>query len=154
MRETGGSWQEAAPVDGYWITDETDRLDLVDIAARLTRDTYWLEGGDPEAVKTAFRNSMTFGLFDSQNRQVGFARVVTDRALFAYLTDVFVIPEERGRGLGRRLVAAILAHPELRQVRSWMLASADARDWYRQFGFEPLAHPEKYMRRSGPGPSG
>ena len=147
MPELDRSWEEAAPVEGYWITDDSERLDLADIAARLTTDTYWLKGCDPEAVRTAFRNSMAFGVFDGQNRQVGFARVVTDQALFAYLMDVFVIPERRGCGLGRRLVAAILAHPELRQVRTWMLASEDARDWYRQFGFEPVSRPEKYMRR-------
>jgi len=147
MPKGGRSWREAEPVEGYWICDDPTRLDLGDIAARLTRDTYWLTGADPETVKTAFRNSMAFGLFDPGNRQIGFARVVTDHALFAYLMDVFVVPEMRGQGHGRRLVAAILAHPELRDVRTWMLASEDARQWYRQFGFEPVSRPEKYMRR-------
>ena len=79
--------------------------------------------------------------------QVGFARVVTDRATFAYVADVFILPTHRGGGLSKRLMEAILAHPDLQGLRRWMLATADAHGLYRQFGFAPLARPERFMER-------
>jgi GNAT superfamily N-acetyltransferase len=95
-------------------------------------------------VETSIQNSLCFGAF-CDGKQIGFARVITDFATFAYLADVFVVPEHRGRGMSKMLVRAVLAHPQLRGLRRILLATRDAHGLYKKFGFEPLAHPEHFM---------
>lgn len=97
-------------------------------------------------VERSAENSLCFGLY-RKDEQVGFARVVTDRATFAYLADVFVLEEHRGRGLGSWLTEVVLSHPELRGLRRWMLATADAHELYRRHGFTGLSEPGKFMER-------
>ena len=89
-------------------------------------------------------------MLDRDRRQVGFARVTTDRATFAYLGDVFILPEHRGQGLSKRLMEAVLAHPDLQGLRRWMLATADAHELYRRFGFVALSRPDRFMQRHDP----
>jgi GNAT superfamily N-acetyltransferase len=98
-----------------------------------------------EVVERSIVNSLPFGLYAPAGKQAGFARVVSDRAQYAYLADVFVLPEHRGRGLGTWLVACILEHPDLQGLRRWALATADAHELYARLGFAPTARPEIHM---------
>jgi GNAT superfamily N-acetyltransferase len=131
--------------DGYVVSDDPDRLDRALVHRFLRDEAYWSPGIERAVVERAIDHSMAFGLYraaepggDATGGQVGFARVVTDRARFAYLADVFVVPDERGRGLGKWLVATIMDHPELRRVGSWFLATRDAHGLYSHFGFSPI----------------
>ena len=120
------------------LTVDTDprRLDLALVHGFLS-ESYWARGRTLEEVERSVESSLSFGLY-RQEAQVGFARVVSDLVSFAYLADVFVLPEERGRGLGAFLLSCVLAHPELSGVRTWMLFTRDAHGLYRRFGFGPL----------------
>ena len=121
------------------------RLDFGVIHAFL-RDSYWAKDIPLAVVERAARGSLCFGAWDGA-AQVGFARVVTDRATFAYLADVFVLPSHRGRGIAQRIMAEVDAHPDLQGLRRWMLATRDAHALYVQHGFRPLAAPERFMER-------
>jgi GNAT superfamily N-acetyltransferase len=94
-------------------------------------------------------HSISFGVYQlgpgSERRQVGFARIVTDKATFAYLADVFILADHRGQGLSKRLLEVVLAHPQLQGLRRWLLFTADAHQLYEQFGFVPTAYPERIM---------
>ena len=127
----------------YDISTDPGRLQLDAIHAYLTR-SYWSPGIPRDVVARAIANSICFGLYQGES-QVGFARVVTDKASFAYLADVYVLEEHRGQGLSKRLVAEILAHPELQGLRRFLLATADAHGLYAQFGFNALARPQNMM---------
>ena len=127
----------------YRITDRPDGLDLDRIHEFLT-GSYWARGIPREIVERSLRHSLTLGLFQD-DRQLGFARVVSDHATFAYLADVFVLEDARGRGLGRWLVETALAHPDLQGLRRWLLATRDAHALYRKAGFAPLADPSILM---------
>lgn len=133
------------------IVVDTDpaRLDLAVIHSFLAA-SYWARGIPLEVVERSIRHSLCFGLYEG-HVQIGFARVVTDRATFAYLADVFVLDSHRGRGLSRRLMDAVVAHPELQGLRRWMLATRDAHGLYAQYGFTALATPEPFMQRHDPG---
>lgn len=134
-------------VNTYEISTDPSRLQLDAIHAYLTR-SYWSPGIPKEVVARAIANSMCFGLYDAQgptDTQVGFARVVTDKASFAYLADVYVLEEHRRLGLSKRLVEAVLGHPELQGMRRFLLATRDAHGLYAQFGFEAPAKPENFM---------
>ena len=133
---------------GIVVDDDPARLDMDVIHGFLT-DAYWSQGIPREVVERAVRNSLCFGLYDGE-RQVGFARVVTDRATFAYLADVFVLESHRGRGLSKLLVAEILGHPSLQGLRRWVLATRDAHSLYAQYGFKGLAAPERFMELHDP----
>jgi ribosomal protein S18 acetylase RimI-like enzyme len=125
------------------ISTDRRRLQLEIVHGYLTR-SYWAKGVSREVVERAIEHSLCFGLYDGQ-AQVGFARVVTDRATFAYLSDVFVLESHRGRGLGKWLVEFVLAHPDLQGLRRFVLATWDAHGLYARHGFRPLARPETYM---------
>lgn len=129
--------------ESYTISSDPSRLDIAAIHAYLTR-SYWSPGIPIEIVRRAIAHSLCFGLFH-QGAQVGFARVVSDRATFAYLCDVYVLEEHRGRGLSKRLMQAVQAHPDLQRLRRFMLATRDAHGLYRQFGFADLGVPARMM---------
>ena len=131
---------------GFEVSTDPARLDLAVIAGFL-REAYWSEGVPAETVERSIEGSLPFGLYDPDGAQAGFARVVSDRAVFAYLGDVFVLPAYRGRGLGVALVECVLAHPELQGLRRWHLATADAHELYRRFGFVEPTRPELHMFR-------
>jgi GNAT superfamily N-acetyltransferase len=133
----------------YEIATDPARLDRLLIHAFLSEHAYWSIGVPRTVVDRAIEHSLCFGLYHT-SRQLGFARVVTDRATFAYLADVFVLPEARGRGLSKWLIDAILRHPELQGLRRWLLATRDAHGLYAQFGFAPPASPVRFMERHDP----
>ncbi len=130
--------------DGFTVSTDPARLDLPVITGFL-RGAYWSENVPAQVVERSIEHSLPFGLYDPEGAQAGFARVTSDRAVFAYLGDVFVLPAYRGRGLGMWLVERVLAHPELQDLRRWYLATADAHELYRRFGFEAAASPERHM---------
>jgi len=134
----------------YEISTDPARLDLGLVHHWLSTDAYWARGRSRDVVETSVRNSLNFGVYGPAGRQVGYARVVTDRATFAWLCDVYIAREHRGRGLGRRLVAAVrdrLAPYALQRV---LLATDDAHELYAGAGFTAFPHPEKLMLLAGP----
>jgi GNAT superfamily N-acetyltransferase len=133
---------------GYRISADTETMDLDAIHAYLSV-SYWAQGIPRDMVARAIRGSLCFGLFDDSG-QVGFARVVTDRATFAYLCDVYVLDAHRGRGLASWLMESIIAHPDLHGLRRFVLATRDAHGLYERFGFVPLARPASFMEINRP----
>jgi GNAT superfamily N-acetyltransferase len=131
--------------DGYLISTDASMLDLEVVHAYLSR-SYWAAGVQEDVVRRSIENSLCFGVYRGEE-QAGFARVVTDRATFAYLADVFVLEEHRGQGIGKWLVEVILSHPDLQGLRRWMLATRDAHDLYRRYAFTELARPGIFMER-------
>ena len=129
--------------DEYTISTDPARLDLSVVHGYLAR-SYWAAGIPADVVRRSIEGSLCFGVYHGA-AQVGFARVVTDRATFGYLADVFVLEPHRGRGLSKWLVEVILAHPELAGLRRLLLATRDAHGLYAQFGFQPLAEPARWM---------
>jgi GNAT superfamily N-acetyltransferase len=127
----------------FEISTDPARLDI-DLIHSFLATSYWANGRRRSVVERSIRNSLCFGVYRA-GRQVAFARVVSDRAVFAYLMDVFVLPEFRGRGISKALMRSVLGHPDLQNLRVFLLATRDAHDLYAQFGFRPLAHPERWM---------
>ena len=132
----------------FTITDRSEDLD-VETIHNFLRESYWAKGIPRAVVEKGINNSLCFGLYHKL-KQVGFARVVSDQATFAYLADVFVMHAYRGRGLGKWLVSCVLAHPELQGLRRWLLATLDAHGLYEQNGFVPLRKPEWFMEINDP----
>ena len=127
----------------FEISTEPSRLDL-EVIHGFLRTSYWAEGRPRAVVERAIEHSLCFGVY-LEGRQVAFARVVSDRAVFAYLMDVFVIPEFRGRGISKTLMRAVLDHPELQGLRVFLLGTRDAHGLYAKFGFRPLEEPSRWM---------
>ncbi len=127
----------------YVISTDPARFDLDAIHAYLTR-SYWSPGIPRDTVARAVQNSLCAGLY-LDHQQIGFARVVTDAATYAYLCDVYILEDHRARGLGKWLMQFILAHPSLQNLRRFTLATRDAHDLYAAFGFTPLAKPDRFM---------
>jgi len=139
--------------DGFTVATDPARLDVDAIHAFLTT-SYWSEGIPRDIVERALRGSLCFGLYQGEEegeRQVGLARVVTDAATFAYLCDVYVLPELRGRGLGRWLMACVMEHPDLQGLRRFNLVTRDAHELYRPFGFTEIRNPDRHMEIVRPG---
>jgi GNAT superfamily N-acetyltransferase len=129
---------DTVPLAGYEIDADKSRLDVAMIHGFLSR-THWAKGIPLEVLQRAIDHSLCFGLYRRGGEQIGFARVVTDQATFAYLADVFVIEEERNAGLGQWLVETILERPELQGLKRWMLVTRNAQTLYRRCGFhDPL----------------
>lgn len=127
----------------YTISTDPSLLD-VEVIHGFLREAYWSPGIPRDVVERAIRGSMAFGVYDGE-RQVGFARVITDRATYAYIADVFVIESHRGRGLSRWLMECIMEHPDLQDLRRWSLVTRDAHGLYEKFGFARTARPERHM---------
>ena len=127
----------------YSITTDPERLDIDAIHAFLSR-SFWAEGIPRDLVAKAIAHSLCFGLFDGA-AQVAFARVVTDRATFAYLCDVYVLESHRGRGLGKWLIETVMDHPDLQGLRRFQLVTRDAHGLYARHGFAAPRHPERQM---------
>lgn len=127
------------------ISTDKARLDVAFIQDFL-KDIYWAAGRTIEEVQTTIDASFCFGIYVGE-KQVGFARVVTDYVVFAYLMDVFIAPDHRGRGYSSLLIKAMLDEPQLQRIKIWRLATTDAHFLYRKFGFNPLANPEKMMEK-------
>ena len=129
----------------YKVSTDPDKLDSEAIHAYITR-SYWAKGRSFEAVKQSLENSLCFGLYD-QGKQIGLARIITDKITFAYLLDVYVLEEYQGQGLGKWLMECVFKHPMFENEIPVMLATSDAHGLYRNFGFESLPEPKKFMRR-------
>jgi GNAT superfamily N-acetyltransferase len=131
----------------YSISTDVEQLDLDVIHRFLSEESYWAAGVARDVVERSIENSICFGLYGASG-QVGFARVVTDRAAFAYLADVFVLPDHRGRGLGKWIIETVLAHPDLQDLRRFFLGTADAHSLYERYGFRPI-DPSRMMEIRG-----
>jgi GNAT superfamily N-acetyltransferase len=135
-------WQQG----DYTISTDKARLDIRLIHDYISNQSYWARGRKIETVQRAFDNSLNFGVYKN-NHQIGFARVVTDYCTFAWLADVFIVDEYRGRGLSKWLMEVIMSHPAVRHMRRWVLATKDAHGLYKQFGFTEMLQPERWMER-------
>lgn len=131
--------------EGFTISTEKNKLDINVIHSFLNR-TYWAEGITIETIRRSIEGSLCFGVFD-HDKQIGFARMITDKATFAYLADVFIIEEYRGRGLSKWLMSVIMSHPDLQNLRRMILVTKDAHGLYKQFGFVPLINVERWMQK-------
>lgn len=131
--------------DKFIISDDPSRLDIDVICEFLSR-SYWANKRPRDAIEKSIQYSLNFGVYDGE-RQIGFARVVTDRAVFAYLCDVFIHEEYRGQALGKWMMQCILAHPDLQGLRRWCLLTQDAHGLYEQFGFTELKDPVRWMEK-------
>ena len=152
MTTTSGGieWRRGA----YLVSTDVTRLDYA-LTARVLAETYWATGIPERVVRQSVAGSIAFGLYEpgppgsggaaAPAAQIGFARVVTDRAVFAWVGDVFVVESHQGRGLGLWLVQCVMAHPDLQGMRRWMLASTTARGLYAKLGFSQLSNPKVFM---------
>ncbi|MBS1574469.1 MAG: GNAT family N-acetyltransferase [Bacteroidetes bacterium] len=138
-------WQK----DDYTISTDQSKLDIKVVHDYLSNESYWAEKIPMDIVKSSIENSLCFGLY-YKNIQVGFARVVSDFATFAYLGDVFVLPEHRGRGLSKWMMTLIMNYPQLQGLRRFLLTTKDAHSLYAQFGFVPYPQPERLMAINRP----
>jgi GNAT superfamily N-acetyltransferase len=132
----------------FTVTCDQAKMDLA-VVADFLASSYWAKGIPRATVEKSLANSLCFVLLDG-SRQIGFARIISDRATIAYVGDVFVLPEYRGRGLSKWLMECIISHPELQGLRRWILATRDAHGLYEKFGFTPLKKPELFMERHNP----
>lgn len=130
--------------DKFTISTDPARLDMDAICDFLTR-AYWADTRPCERTERAIQNSLVFGVYDG-NRQIGVARVVTDYSIFAYLCDVFIHEDYRTHGLGKWLIQTIMEHPDLKEMRRWVLVTNDAHRLYKQFGFTLIEDPEHWMQ--------
>lgn len=134
---------------GYIISTDKTLIDFEKIHEYLDKESYWAKGIPADRVKRAIENSMCF-VICKQKELAAFARVVTDKATFAYICDVFVLEGHRRLGLSKWLMQTIVQHPELQGLRRWSLATADAHKLYEQFGFKPLSKPDRWMEMFTP----
>ncbi len=133
----------------FTISTDRNRLQIDVIHRYLSEESYWAKERTREQTETAIKNSLPFGVYQGEN-QIGFARVVTDFATFAYLGDVFILEEFRGQGLSKWLMQVIINHQDLQGFRRWILATFDAHSLYEQFDFAALRFPERWMEKTAP----
>lgn len=140
---------------GYLISTDKSKLQTAAIHQWLSTESYWAKNIPLSLVEKYIRFSYCFGVYAvSENKapeQIGFARLITDHATFAYLADVYILPSHQKKGLSKWLMECIISNPELQGLRRWMLATRDAHGLYRQYGFEPLDHPDRIMQITNPG---
>jgi len=134
--------------DSFTISTSKEKLNISYIHQFLAQ-SYWAENIPVEIVQRSIEGAVCFGVYDG-DQQIGFARVITDKATVAYLADVFIDERYRGRGLSKWLMKTIMSHPELQGLRNWFLGTRDAHGLYAQFGFSPLENPERIMRKNVP----
>lgn len=131
-------------VGSYLFSTDKSKLQIPSIHAYLSNESYWSKNIPINIVEEAIRGSICFGVYLDE-QQIGFARVITDNASFGYLADVFILEKYRGKHLSKELMSFILDYPSLKNLRRFMLATKDAHSLYAQFGFTPLATPERFM---------
>ena len=131
--------------DNLLISTDPDLLDLDAVCGFLSR-AYWAQDRPRGIIELSLRNSLVFGVYD-HDRQIGLARVVTDYATVAWLCDVFIHEDSRGKGIGKWLIASVISHPDLHDLRRFMLATRDAHGLYGQFGFTSMNNPDRWMER-------
>jgi GNAT superfamily N-acetyltransferase len=135
--------------DNYEIDTDKRRLDLAAIHRFLSEESYWAQNRPMEKTLTAIENSICFGVYLGRE-QIGFARVVSDRATFAYIGDVYIVEAHRGLGLSKWLMKTVVEMPDLQGLRRWVLATRDAHGLYKQFEFDELRHPDRWMEKTAP----
>jgi len=133
----------------YEIDTDKRRIDIAAVHRFLSQESYWAANRTLEQTLTAIENSLCFGMYKGRE-QVGFARVITDKATFAYLGDVFIVSAHRGTGLSKWLMKTIIEQPDMQGLRRWLLATRDAHGLYKQFGFAGVVYPERWMEKTGP----
>ncbi len=133
----------------FIVSTDKSLLQIDAIQEFLTKESYWAKERTREQTATAIKNSLCFGVYAGE-KQIGFARVVSDFATFAYIGDVYIVQEFRGRGLSKKLMEAMLAHPDLQGLRRWILATRDAHELYEKFGFHALKFPTRWMELPAP----
>ncbi len=133
----------------FRVTSDPNDLDI-NLTYSFISNTYWAKNIPFETFEKSIKNSLIFGAYDQQGQQVGFARVITDKATFAYLGDVFVLEHCRGQGVSKLIMQAVCAHPDLQGLRRFMLATRDAHGLYAQFGFEQVVDSQSLMQRLQP----
>ncbi len=136
--------------DNFLISTDPTLLDVDAICDFLTR-AYWAQGRPRERTERAIKNSLVFGVYEG-SRQIGVARVISDYSIFAYLCDVFIHEDYRGHGLGKWLMQTIFSHPDLKDIRRWVLVTNDAHGLYKQYGFTSIEDPEHWMQMFRPFP--
>jgi len=136
-------------IEGYRISSNQGDLDIESIHEFISK-SYWAKGIPLETLTRAISNSLCFGVFSKEKGQVGFARVVTDSATYAYLADVYILEDHRGKGLSKRLMEEIMSHPDLQGLRRMTLATADAHGLYEKYGFSELSNPQMFMENWNP----
>jgi N-acetylglutamate synthase-like GNAT family acetyltransferase len=134
----------------YEVSTDRARLDIDLIHKFLSTESYWAKNIPRDVMERSIENSIPFAAYDDRGGLAGFARVVTDRAVFAYIGDVFVLPEHRGHGVSKMIMQAIRAHPHLQGLRRWHLLTRDAHALYRQFGFQEIENPKRHMEMFDP----
>ena len=137
-----------ATKDRFIITTDKEKFDI-DLIHSFLKRSYWAEGISKEVIRRSIDGALCFGVFEN-DKQIGFARMITDKATFAYLADVFIIEEYRGRGLSKWLMQIIMSHPDLQGLRRMMLATRDAHDLYKKFGFVALNNADRWMQKHDP----
>jgi len=128
----------------YIISTDKSKLDVEAIHQYLCHTSYWAKGRSFDRVQKSIDNSISFGIYDNEERMMGFARVITDNVVFAYLMDFFIFEEFQGQGFGKKLIKHIIDYPEF-QVRLWFLGTADAHGLYKKYGFTNLDNPDRFM---------
>lgn len=128
----------------YWISTDHDKIDIDVVHQFLSKESGWANGISRELVEESLRHSLCFSAFQ-QDRMVGFCRIITDMATFGNLVDVFVVPDMRGLGISRLLMDAVMAHPVVRKLRRFTLATSTAHGLYEKYGFTPLSKPGSFM---------
>jgi len=128
---------------GFTVTTDKEKIEI-DILHNFINQSYWANGRTKQTIITSIENSLCFSMFKGE-KQIGFARVITDYATFAYLCDVYIEEDYRGNGLGIWMLECILNYPNLLDLKKWLLATRDAHELYRKFGFYSMSNPEKYM---------
>ena len=144
MRDEPREWSR----EEFVVSTDRARIDL-DVVHAYLRSSYWAAGMPRDVLQRGIENSLTFGVYHGR-RQIGFARVITDCATYAYLSDVFIVEEYRGRGLSKWMMDCILAHPDLQGLRRFALFTRDARGLYERYGFEPARSRSVYLERWAP----
>lgn len=133
----------------YTISTDRDKLDIPSIHKFLSNETDWANGIPLNSVKTSIENSLNFGLY-YKDQQIGFARIISDYSTIAYLGDVYILEEHRGKGLSKWLINEIMEHPNLQGLRRWILLTDTAEWLYKKFGFTEIPHTEFYMEKHNP----
>jgi GNAT superfamily N-acetyltransferase len=132
-------------MEKIYVSTDNEKLDVNLIHSFLSERSYWAKGRSMEAVKQTIAHSLCFGIYNLEGKQLGFARVATDYAVFGWLMDVFILEEYRGLGLGKKLIERVVEHPVVKNLRRVGLATSDAHGLYKQFGFSQLSASEKMM---------
>ena len=133
--------------DEYYVSSDPAKLDLAFVHDWIANESDWASGMPFKLLERALVNSLCFGVYLTDGTQVGFGRVITDYTTFAWVTDVLIAPEQRGKGLSRFLMETMLLHPELRVIQRWLLETGEAHGLYRKFGFVALDHPKNYLTK-------